>query len=185
MTNTEQKIIDAAIVVLNNDLSATMEVIAEKANLNRRTLHRYFSDRNQLIEVCKKDMLTTCKEAMQKAYQSSSDPVVQLENMLYAGIDCNYRYAFLNKLQQRIQPRLITADENVEVNDNIKDKWHALIILLQNKGVINNNLSPHWIFFLFDGMISTTITAMESGDIASNEIKKFAWLSFSRSLGIN
>lgn len=185
MTNAEQKILEAAIIVLNNDLSATMEMIAEKANLTRRTLHRYFSDRNQLIEACKKDMLSVCKQAMQQAYESSSDPVKQLESMLYAGIDCNYRYAFLNKLQQRIQPRLITEQEDSEVNDNVKAKWHALIIILQNKGVINNLYTPQWIFFLFDGMISTTITAMESGDVATNEIKKFAWLSFSKSIGIN
>lgn len=185
MINTEQKIIEAAIMILNDDLSATMEVIANKANLSRRTLHHYFSDRNQLIEVCKKDMMITCKQAMEKAYDSSSDPVIQLEQMLYAGIDCNYRYSFLNKLQQRIQPRMISDDENSEVNDNVKNKWHALVILLQNKGVINNKLTPHWIFFLFDGMISTTITAMESGDVANNEIKKFAWLSFSASIGIS
>jgi hypothetical protein len=36
----------------------------------------------------------------------------------------------------------------------------------------------------FQSVITATITAFRSGDIAQNEVKKLAWYSFSRSIGI-
>jgi AcrR family transcriptional regulator len=181
---TENKILQAAIEVLNDDFSAPLDVIADKAAVNRRTLHRYFKDRNQLIQQCRHEMMRTCKAAMNEAFNSQQLPLKQLEYMLYAGIDCNYKYAFLNKLQQREQPKLINDLDSDEFDDNVKIKWHNLIISLQKEGIISDVLTPHWIFYLFDGMINTTITAMQSGYVAPNDIKRFAWYSFAKSIGI-
>jgi hypothetical protein len=183
MSNTRQNIIDAAVVVFTDDLSANMETISDRAGVTRRTLHRIFSDRNSLLEACKQEMNNVCKEAMNTAYNTSSEPVKQLEQMLYAGIDCNYKYAFLNKLQQRVLPTLISEHDDPN-DDDVKAKWHLLVIDLQRKHIISERLTPHWIFFLFDGMITVTIAALESGDVARNDIKKFAWYSFSKSIGI-
>lgn len=48
----KQRIIIAAIAVWNENFHAPMEVVAERAGLSRRTLHRHFSDRKSLIEAC-------------------------------------------------------------------------------------------------------------------------------------
>jgi hypothetical protein len=63
-------------------------------------------------------------------------------------------------------------------------KWQALVVLLQKQEIISNQLTVPWVFALFDGMINSTIDALRSGDIARNDIKRFAWFSFSRSIGI-
>jgi hypothetical protein len=68
--------------------------------------------------------------------------------------------------------------------DTIMDKWRALVTALQKREVISPQLTVPWIFALFDGMINSTIEALRAGDIARNDIKKFAWFSFSRSIGI-
>ncbi|MEO3405646.1 hypothetical protein AAFN85_17170 [Mucilaginibacter sp. CAU 1740] len=121
---------------------------------------------------------------MNLAYDSAQQPLEKLEKMLYAGIDCNYKYAFLNKLQQREQPKLFNGDDRNELHDNVKIKWRELIIALQKEGVISSDITVYWVFFLFDGMISTTITAIESGDVALNDVKRYAWKSFAQSIGI-
>jgi AcrR family transcriptional regulator len=180
----DQQILQAAIEVLRADFSAPLEVIADKAGINRRTLYRRYRDRDQLILACKKEMMLICKAAMNLAYNSDKQPLKQLESMLYAGIDCNYKYAFLNNLQQREQPKLFSDHDKGDLNDNVKVKWHKIVISLQKEGVISKDISVYWIFFLFDGMISTTITAMESGDVDINDIKRYAWDSFARSIGI-
>jgi AcrR family transcriptional regulator len=180
----EQAILQAAIEILNEDFSAPLDVIADRAGVNRRTLYRRYQDREQLIQECKKEMMSVCKAAMNLAYNSEQQPLKQLEKMLYAGIDCNYKYAFLNKLQQREQPKLFNAQDKNDLEDNVKLKWRKLIITLQKDDIISNDVTVHWVFFLFDGMISTTITAMESGDVAVNDIKRFAWKSFAQSIGI-
>jgi AcrR family transcriptional regulator len=180
----DQQILQVAIEVLSGDFSAPLDVIADKAGINRRTLYRRYKDRDQLILACKKEMMLICKAAMNLAYNSDRQPLKQLERMLYAGIDCNYKYAFLNNLQQREQPKLFNDHDKNDLNDNVKVKWRELIIALQKEGVVNKEITIHWVFFLFDGMISTTITAMESGDVAINDIKRYAWYSFARSIGI-
>ena len=181
---TSQKIIDSAIVVLNEDFYAPLDMIAEKAGVNRRTLHRYFKDRTALIDACWTDMMQTWHHAMLKAYDSSKDPVVQLEEMLYAGIDCGVKYAFLNTLQTKYlnneKPKI---PENAAY-EQAKNNWFSLVPELQRQKVISDSLSVAWIRMLFVNMINTTIKALQSGDVAPNDIKKFAWYSFSRGIGL-
>ena len=47
--STEQIIVEAAILVLNEDYSAPLEKVAERAGITRRTLHRYFTGREELL----------------------------------------------------------------------------------------------------------------------------------------
>ena len=183
MEQTEIKIVESAISVLNDDLTATLETIAEHAGISRRTLHRHFKDRDQLIESCKNDMMKVCQAAMITAYQSSEEPLVQLEQMLYAGVDCGIKYAFLNKIAPEKTIPQIPVDE--QEDDNIKIKWFRLVGILQQQGIISKDITIPWIFMLFAGMITTTITASNSGDVALNDVKRFAWFSFRKSIGID
>lgn len=182
---TKQKIIDAAIAVLNEDFSAPMDRIAEKAALSRRTLHRYFKDREELLNACISDMMHTWQTVMMNAYNSSDDPVKQLELMLYAGIDCGVKYAFLNKLQERIADKPVAEANKNASYETIRDKWFGKVPSLQRKGIINKQLSVAWIRALFTGMITTTIHELQAGNIAPNDIKKLAWYSFRKSIGID
>lgn len=173
----QQKILDSAIEVLNEDFSAPIDVIAERAGLSRRTLHRYFADRPSLIEACRLDMMQTWETAVVQACNSTDDPIKQLEAMLYAGIDCGAKYAFLQKLNR----------QHASTNNTYtaaRDKWFRLIPQLQQQKIISDKVDAAWIRLLFIQMIQTTIEAYRSGDIAPNEIKRMAWYSFRRSIGI-
>ncbi|PZF71049.1 TetR/AcrR family transcriptional regulator [Taibaiella soli] len=182
---TNQAIIDSAISILNEDFSAPLDRIADKAGLNRRTLHRYFKDRSELIDACMNDMMQTWQRAMLAAYNSTTDPVGQLEQMLYAGIDCGVKYAFLNKLYSQPVKPIDTSNKDYQAYELAKDKWFSIVPKLHRKKIISNKLSAPWIRLLFTNMIITTIEALRSGDIAANDIKKLAWYSFSRSIGID
>lgn len=183
MEATGQNIIDAAIEVFNTDLSANLEVVAEHAGVTRRTLHRYFKDRAQLMEACRAEMQGKCRITMMAAINSSTDPLVQLEQSLYAGINCGSKYAFLDKLQQH-PPYRQMPDEPEGEFDDVKKHWFAIIAQLQKQGTISAELTPSWIFTLFGSMVTSTINALGSGNVARNDIKRFAWFSFSRSVGI-
>lgn len=181
---TRQKIIDAAIVLFNEDLSAPLDKVAGFAGVNRRTLHRHFKDRAALLEACSNEMMDTWQAAMLAAYESSDHPIKQLELMLYAGIDCGVKYAFLDKLQHTTAYRANPAKRKNKAYENARAKWFALIPELQQQGIISDKLSAAWIRVLFSSMITTTIAALKSGDIAPNDVKKFAWYSYRRSIGI-
>lgn len=173
----EQKILDSAIDVLNEDFSAPIDVIADRAGLSRRTLHRYFKDRAALIEACRVNMMQTWEAAVVNACNSTADPVKQLEAMLYAGIDCGAKYAFLQKLSR--QPASTNPTYTAA-----RDKWFQLVPQLQQQKLVSDKVNAAWIRLLFVQMIHTTIEAYRSGDIAPNEIKRMAWYSFRRSIGM-
>jgi|GEM_PF-253343 len=182
---TRQKVIDAAIRLFNNDNAATLEQVATAAGVSRRTLHRYFTSRENLLSGCYAQMLDTWQSAVISSYDNASTPLVQLEQLLYTAIDCGTKFTFLMKLQ----PADIKEDKNTpatkEQYEQIRDSLFKSIALLQKQGVIHDQLPRAWIRALFITMVSTTVTAASSGDIAGNQIKKLAWYSFSRSIGIH
>lgn len=196
MELTEKKIIDAAIIIFNDDPSATLEMVADKAKVTTRTLYRYFKDRKVLLESCRRVMNSACKAAMNAAFESSTDPLKQLELSLYACIDCGSKYAFFDKIHQRSEQQQSAGLANDQSKDSsdfaknddyeqLNNKWLALIITLQKQDIVTSKLTPEWINQLFSGMINTTLNAINSGNVAPNNVKKFAWYSFSQSIGIS
>ncbi|OQP39971.1 hypothetical protein A4H97_17290 [Niastella yeongjuensis] len=182
--DTRQKIVDAAITVLNEDFSAPLDRIAEKTDLSRRTLHRYFPDRTELIEACRQDMMQTWQTAILQACNSTQDPLIQLERMLYAGIDCGVRYIFLHKLLSQPDVNKPTGVPQNASYEAARDNWFQLVPELQRRGLISEQVNVTWIRLLFTQMVSVTIQAYQSGNIAQNDIKKLAWYSFRRSIGM-
>ena len=53
MVDTKAKIITAAVTCFLNNEFDTLEKVAEEAGVSRRTLHRYFENRQDLLESCK------------------------------------------------------------------------------------------------------------------------------------
>lgn len=183
--STQQKIIDTAISVLNENFSATFEDIAARCGINRRTLHRYFKNRQELLEACHKNMMEAWELAAMNACNRSTDPLIQLEYLLYAGIDSGTKYAFLIKLNDDVKSSSIPYEsEQNAAYCKTRNQLFGAIRDLQKEQVIDDRFPLPWIRILFTSVITATIIAFRSGDIAQNEVKKLAWLSFSRSIGI-
>ncbi|MEJ7559314.1 MAG: TetR/AcrR family transcriptional regulator [Pedobacter sp.] len=183
MKSTKDKIIDAAVFCLNKNEKASIDEIASHLDLNRRTIHRYFKDRNTLIECCQEKMMTTCNRAMNEAYESSNDAFEQIENMFYAAQTIGTEYSFVKKLFDRSGYSDVVNPE-MEAYDNVKDKWFKLIATLQEKGTIKSTIPLPWIYNLFGGMIDISIAAQASGDVAVNDVKNLSWTAFKGSIGI-
>lgn len=184
MIDTQQKIIDSAIVVFNDNLSAPLEKVAEKAMVTRRTLHRYFKDRNELIAACGKDMRKRCSKAMSEALNSSNDPLEQLEQMLYAGVDCGAKYSFFHKMHNREGHQHDHHNKDCAEYDAMYQHYQEVILDLQKNGKVSKQLTSEWIFMFFTGVVSATVKADSIGMVAKQSLKQFAWFSFSKGIGI-
>jgi AcrR family transcriptional regulator len=181
MLETRQKILEAAILVLNGDLSASIDKIALQAGVTRRTLHRYFRDRQDLFDSCLQDMRRSCQQATNVAYASSSEPCQQLERLLYAGIDCGTKYAFLHKLHLTAPPQPTAPPPEAEPFQPL----HQVLRTLHQQGAFTPELTVPWMLLLFSGVVQTTIEAAATGAVARQEIKMLAWCSFSQAIGLN
>ncbi|WP_318342874.1 TetR/AcrR family transcriptional regulator [Flagellimonas baculiformis] len=181
--NTRSKIIAAAVRCFNNNPSETLEKVAEEAGVSRRTLHRYFENREDLIESCKNEMLVSCNKAMTLAYESDPDSIIKVRNMLFAAIEQGANYAFVKRIYERSNFSDLDREKEFE-SDNVKSKWLNLIKELQKAERINPELTIPWIFNLFGAIIETAIYAVESGDVAKNDSRNFAWISFKGAIGL-
>lgn len=184
LENTRQAIIDAAIFIFNEDLSAPLEKVAENANVTRRTLHRYFKDRKELLVACKEEMQMSCRNAVVHAKERSEDPLEQLEYLLYASIDCGVKFAFLYKLHNLHDHAHDHSNKDCVRYDHTFDKIRSIIVVLQEKGIVTKELTLDWISLLFPGIVTTTIQSVSSRKSESDQLKKFAWYSFSKGIGL-
>lgn len=186
MIGTKDKIIDAAVICLNSNETATIEEIAKHIGITRRTIHRQFPDRTTLIHCCMEKMMKICNVAMDDAYQSSRNPLEQIENMFYAALGVGAEYSFVKKLYARsAYKEVIEKQASASGFDNVKEKWFALIIKLQKQNIISAHIPIPWIYDLFGGMIDIAVSAQSSGDVAVNDIKSLSWNAFKGSIGIN
>ncbi len=179
MPDTQQQILEAAIVVLNDDWSASMDKIAGQAGVTRRTLHRYFADRQDLYASCQQEMRRSCQQAMSAAYASSADAGQQLERLLYASIDCGTKYAFLHKLF------LLPAQApDPERDPEPFQLLHRVLATLQQQGALRPELPVPWLTLFFLGVVQATIYAETSGAVARQALKSLAWTSFRQGIGL-
>ena len=182
MTATKKRIIESAIQVFNEDLSAPLQKVADNAALTRRTLHRYFKDRNELVEICRQAIQISCKKAMIAAIQSSYEPIVQLERMLYAGIDCGAKYSTFYKMHRSADHNHTMQNKNCADYDYIYTTFQKLVIELQKTGILNPKMSPEWIQVLHSGIIESTVNAKQINHQNIEDIKQLAWISYSKAI---
>ena len=178
LSETKDRIVEAAIEVFNKDFSAPLQKVADNANITRRTLHRYFKDRNELVATCEREMEISCKKAMIAAIKSSDDSLIQLENMLNAGIDCGAKYSFFYKLHQQEGHNHSHNNKDCADYDYIYNSFKEIIRDLQKKGIIDKQMTVGWIQNLHAGIINSTVNANEMDKSKGINIRKFAWNSF-------
>jgi AcrR family transcriptional regulator len=181
---TQQAIVEAAIIVFNEDFSAPLEKVAERAGVTRRTLHRYFKDRSELMVSCEAEMQRTCQIANAIAYNASIDPLQRLENMFYAGLNCGIKSSFLTKIHSKNDHRHNLKNKNCSEYDSTVSLWNNHIKHLQENGIISRNLTICWITAFFNSVVSTT-NSLPLTELTDREtIQKFAWYSFSKGIGL-
>jgi AcrR family transcriptional regulator len=182
--DTQQAIVEAAIAVFNEDLSAPLEKVADRAGITRRTLHRYFKDRKELMASCEAEMQKACFVANVLAYNASDEPMQRLENMFYAGLNCGIKGSFLNKLHSSPDHKHQHKDKNCAEFDKTVSLWKSHLIYLQENGLISKQLSICWINTFFQSVISATISSQAASASDTESTRKFAWYSFSRGIGL-
>lgn len=178
LSETKDRILESAIEVFNTDFSAPLQKVADNANVTRRTLHRYFKDRDELVATCEREMEVSCKKAMIAAIRSSDDSLVQLEHMLYAGIDCGAKYSFFYKLHQREGHKHNKNNKDCADYDFIYQGFRKIIKNLQERGIVNKQMTAAWIQNLHTGIINSTVNTKDTKESSESDIRNFAWNSF-------
>jgi len=148
MKNTKQKILNSAITLLKQDLNCSLEEISENANVSRRTLHRHFKGKEDLLAQtfetvgneyiegflsiiwAKKNSIDTLEELVQYDLGLLSN-----HNTLY-GLYKNHSYIFEEELMTKID------QEYIEIfNQIIKNEY------------CDQSLTSEWLGAFYDSLI--------------------------------
>ncbi|APU14788.1 MULTISPECIES: TetR/AcrR family transcriptional regulator [Actinoalloteichus] len=94
-TRTRQAILEAAGTLLGERPYASMSEIAEAAEVGRSTLHRYFTDRTELIVAMSEDLLERLGRAVAEAELDHGTPREALRRLLHGYFDIGPRVMFI------------------------------------------------------------------------------------------
>jgi AcrR family transcriptional regulator len=94
-TRTRSAILAAAASVLARDRTATLSDIAEASGVGRTTLHRYFPDRESLIEAAVKDSIQAIQQSVTEAVLDQGPPLDAMRRAVAAMVAVGDRLMFV------------------------------------------------------------------------------------------
>ncbi|WP_166354723.1 TetR/AcrR family transcriptional regulator [Phytoactinopolyspora limicola] len=134
---TRRAILDAAAQVWSREPTAALGEIADRAEVSRSTLHRYFPERQDLIRALLKDSQVSMDRVVQQVGVGTKPAVQALEDLLRGLLDAGDRLVFLFSDAQRYYAELDEDAEDTSVTDLIRQA--------QADGDIAADLTPDWV----------------------------------------
>jgi AcrR family transcriptional regulator len=154
---TRSAILRAAASVLARDRTATLADIAAAADVGRSTLHRYFSDREELIDAAIEDALLALRQSVDEAALDQGPPVEAMRRLVAAMVDVGDRLVFLFG-----DPRVLDGYQGpVPADRRVTD----LIERGQAEGVFDPEVGPAWIEHVLWALVYTGAEEANQGKL--------------------
>jgi AcrR family transcriptional regulator len=166
--------LDAAAAVWARDFSASLSAIAERAEVSRSTLHRYFTDRQALIDALLVDSLARL-ERMDVDDVADAPAMDTLEHYLRAGINMGDRVIFLFA-----DPNRFEGNPNWSDDDGDED-MRTLVDRARAEGAIADRIPTSWAIALFYSVLYTA-AEVSNQDLPRHVAADLAVQSFRRSV---
>ncbi|MGW4325114.1 TetR/AcrR family transcriptional regulator [Nocardia sp. NPDC004573] len=155
-TRTRAAILDAALAVWAREFSAPLADISERAEVSRSTLHRYFPERQGLLDAVLVESLEVLDAVVAKAASSAPRAFDQLTMMLRSFIEVGDRLIFLYA-----DPDRFTGNPHWRpVGDR---PLSTLIAAAQADGDLDPVLPAAWIEGVFNAHIYVAAEAAQTG----------------------
>jgi AcrR family transcriptional regulator len=159
---TRRAILAAAASVLARNRAATLADIAEAAGVGRSTLHRYFSDREELINAVVEDSLTVINESIDEAALGQGPPAEAMRRLVAAMLDVAHRLMFLWG-----DPRVLEAFEKPTPDEECAESAPRSVLSMiergQAEGVFDPELSADWIQNVLWAIVYTGVDQVDKG----------------------
>ena len=175
--NTKNILIESAIEVLNENASCSMDVVAEKAGVTRRTLHRYFQSREHLIQDCLELIMTNTLTDVEAVIKTNGTPIEQLRQMFYNDVRKGKHFEFFQKFSEHL-----TESNSHSDMEEMGKLFYKLLDQLKLENVIETTLSNEWITYVWMGMVRSANQALKDGAVAPIKVNELAWNAFSKGM---
>ncbi|WP_198663883.1 TetR/AcrR family transcriptional regulator [Jiangella endophytica] len=155
---TRRAILEAAAALWARDFSASLGDIADRAEVSRSTLHRYFPERQALVDALLLDSQESLEEAWSTAVAASSTPIETLENIMGAIVDLADRILFLFS-----DPARFEGNPHWRADDD--DGMSDLIRAAQASGDLDADIAPTFVMGVMYSLIYVTAESVAAGTL--------------------
>ena len=178
MERTKERIVDSAIRILSEDRGASLDSIAATAGLSRMTIHRYFKNRDTLLEHLHNELVRRAIAIVHRALSEHDDPVDQMREIVMSTANAS------NGFQLLMDGRHVHEDHDEDTCQfaQMNKKLKSLIERLKENGDISREVPTPWAFHMFDGVVFCAWETMNNGSVAPRDIPELAWKTFTRGL---
>ncbi|WP_253868416.1 TetR/AcrR family transcriptional regulator [Promicromonospora umidemergens] len=171
---TRQAVLDAAAAVWAHDFSASLSAIAERAQVSRSTLHRYFTDRQALVDALLLDSLARL-ETLDDGGAASAPAMDTLEQYLRAGVEMGDRVIFLFA-----DPNRFAGNPHWSADDG-DGEMRALVDRARADGAIDERIPTSWAVSVYYALLYTA-AEVSNQDMPRHVAADLAVRSFRRSV---
>lgn len=175
--NTKKRLIQAALTVLAKKPRASMDDIAEAAQVGRATLFRHFRSRKELMRELNLEAERRYEAAVRPILEKDLDARETLKLIVAALIPIGDGFHFLNYEPFHTGDPIIDGVYQRQMQD-----WKKLVEKLKSEGVIAPDAPTAWAASILEAMIFTTWNSIHDGDIAPNSAPELVVRTFLKGL---
>ncbi|NNH70598.1 TetR/AcrR family transcriptional regulator [Nocardia uniformis] len=154
---TRAAILEAALTIWARNYAASLTEIADHANVSRSTLHRYFPERQDLIDGVLIESLAVLDAVAAKAANNTTTALDQLTSLLRSFVEVGDRLIFLYA-----DPDRFAGNPHWRPVGN--QSLRTLAAAAQAEGALDPALPPAWIEAVFNAHIYVAAEAAQSGE---------------------
>ncbi len=170
---TREKVVNLAMIVLAKNPKASLDEIAEAAEVGRATLFRYFKSRKQLIHELVVEADRKLESATKPIIERNLNARDTLEEFIKVLVPLGASFHFLNFEQINAEGSGI---EDLYRNQFLRLK--ELSTRLQAEKVIDATIPLAWVAAVLDSLIYTAWVTVLEGNIAPNDAPRLVLYSF-------
>lgn len=157
---TRRAILESAVRVWARDFTAPLADIAERAGVSRSTLHRYFADRQALVDAVLVDATEVLVRAAEDATAHSTTAREELEALMRAIIDVGDVIIFLFA-----DPRRFEGNEHWDGSEQDDGDLAEVVRRAQEEGAVTTDVDPAWVVGVFYSLVYVAAEAINSGHL--------------------
>ena len=170
---TREKVLNLAMHVLAKNPKASLNEIAEAAEVGRATLFRYFKSRKQLISELIVEADNKLETATKPILEKNLNARDTLEKFVKVLVPLGASFHFLNSNQ------IYAEDSGIdELYRNQLMRLRELSKRLRAENVVSSEIPLAWVAAVLDNLIYTAWETVLEGDIAPNDAPGLVLSSF-------
>lgn len=170
---TREKVLNLAMHVLAKNPKASLNEIAEAAEVGRATLFRYFKSRKQLVSELIVEADTQLETATKPIIEKNLNARDTLEAFVKVLVPLGASFHFLNFNQ------IYAEDSGIDdLYRNQLMRLRDLATRLRAEKVVSSEIPLAWVAAVLDNLIYTAWETVMEGDIAPNDAPGLVLISF-------